>query len=113
MIDGCLEWQRSGLIRPKAVVEATEQYFRENNLVRQWIEERCDTGGRDLRDSLMNLYASWSAWAKDNGEEPGDSRKLADVLRTNGFEGNHTKIGVQFWCIRVRPDAFAPDWVRE
>jgi hypothetical protein len=27
MIDGCLAWQRGGLVRPKVVVDATAEYF--------------------------------------------------------------------------------------
>ena len=43
MIDGCLAWQRDGLVRPKIVIEATEEYFTEQDIIRLWVEECCET----------------------------------------------------------------------
>ena len=44
LIDGCLAWQRVGLVRPPVVTEATAEYFEEQDTIRHWIEERCNTG---------------------------------------------------------------------
>src|SRR5262249_40024266 len=38
-IDGCLEWQEHGLAAPRCVVEATDKYFAEQNVVRTWMTE--------------------------------------------------------------------------
>jgi putative DNA primase/helicase len=43
-IEGCLEWQRDGLNPPAIVREATEEYINSQNVVSNWIEERCDKG---------------------------------------------------------------------
>jgi putative DNA primase/helicase len=43
-IQGCLDWQKSGLIRPPSVINATADYFAEQDHVRRWIEDRCDVG---------------------------------------------------------------------
>ena len=42
-IDGCLDWQRNGLVRPESVVAATDDYFSDQDLFGQWLEEdvRC------------------------------------------------------------------------
>jgi len=113
MIEGCLAWQTSGLIRPKVVADATDEYFAENDLVREWIGECCDTGGRDLRDSLKNLYASWTAWAKAHGEWPRTVKDLAAALAQAGLESGKNKHGKYFLGIRVKPDALAPEYVRD
>ena len=42
LIDGCLDWQRNGLIRPTVVTAATEVYFEEQNLFDDWVAECCD-----------------------------------------------------------------------
>lgn len=42
MILGCLDWQTNGLIRPESVKKATEQYFEEQDLFSQWLQERCE-----------------------------------------------------------------------
>jgi hypothetical protein len=35
MIDGCLAWQRDGLVQPKVVSKATEEYFTDQDALRQ------------------------------------------------------------------------------
>ena len=42
MIEGCLEWQRKGLIRPPSVTRETESYFADQDLLGQWLDSECD-----------------------------------------------------------------------
>jgi putative DNA primase/helicase len=99
MINGCLTWQRGGLVRPQVVLEATAEYFSEQDSVQQWIDECCETGGRDVFDTVANLFRSWTAYATTNGEKPGNSKWLAQTLRRQGCEsvphtpGHHEKRG--------------------
>ncbi len=39
MIDGCLEWQRYGLVVPTIVRDATDEYFADQDTLAQWAEE--------------------------------------------------------------------------
>ena len=51
-IAGCLEWQRLGLAPPPAVVEATAEYFAEEDAVGRWIKRALQAGGgRDGYDA--------------------------------------------------------------
>ena len=86
MIRGCLIWQKDGLIRPKAVTEATAEYLSEQDSVKQWIEECCETGGRGISDTVANLFKSWSDYAIANGEKPGTSRWFSQTLQRHGSE---------------------------
>src|SRR6516165_8725354 len=61
LIDGCLAWQRVGLVRPPVVTEATAEYFEEQDTIRHWIEERCHTGKGGLWCSSTDLFTSWSS----------------------------------------------------
>ena len=81
MIEGCLMWQKSGLVRPQVVLDATAEYFDEQDSIRQWIEERCETGKGTLADKANNLFKSWTAWAIANGEKPGSSKWFGGVLK--------------------------------
>src|SRR5271165_2521475 len=81
MIEGCLIWQRAGLVRPQVVLEVTSEYFEEQDLIRQWVEERCETGRATLSDTSANLFKSWTAWAIANGEKPGTSMRLSEALQ--------------------------------
>ena len=38
MIDGCLDWQKNGLVRPPVVTASTADYFSEQDTLAQWIE---------------------------------------------------------------------------
>ena len=44
LIDGCLDWQKNGLIRPKAMTTATNQYFEEQDMFQQWVDDFCERG---------------------------------------------------------------------
>ena len=54
MIDGCLDWQENGIIRPTAVTEATSAYFNAQDLL-----EVVQNGGREGRhgSSLITLFS--------------------------------------------------------
>jgi putative DNA primase/helicase len=84
MIDGCLAWQRDGLVRPKIVIEATEEYFTEQDIIHLWVEECCETA-RAYIDTSSNLFKSWSAYAIASGERPGARRWFAQSLARLGF----------------------------
>jgi putative DNA primase/helicase len=86
-IDGCLAWQRDGLIRPEAVVSATADYFSGQDTFTTWLEERCEIerGNDWKRESSAELFASWSAYAKAAGEEAGSRKSFGDRMRRKGF----------------------------
>lgn len=85
-LDGCRDWQANGLVRPAVVTEATAEYFSEQDSVAQWVDECCDTGGRNVSDTSENLFASWTKYATANGEKPGTSKWFNQVLRKQGAE---------------------------
>jgi putative DNA primase/helicase len=84
MIDGGLDWQGSGLVRPQAVLDATEQYFAEQDLFSQWLEEFCEA--RDgVGEKISELFASWRAFAQARFEEPHNAKWLSVMLERRGF----------------------------
>jgi putative DNA primase/helicase len=84
MIDGCLDWQINGFVRPQVVLDATAGYFSEQDLVRQWIDDCCETGDLNIYDTSANLYQSWSEYALANGEKPGSGKSFAQALSERG-----------------------------
>ena len=44
MIEGCLEYLRIGLAPPASVVNATDEYFKDEDNIANWIDERCEVG---------------------------------------------------------------------
>ena len=102
MIDGCLAWQREGLIRPAIVAAATEEYFSEQDILRQWVEDHCETGHRALTDTSANLFKNWAAYAVASGEKPGTRRWFSQSLVRLGFRSTRNMHSRGFDGIRLK-----------
>jgi putative DNA primase/helicase len=105
MIEGCLRWQREGLIRPKVVTDATEEYFSEQDSVRQWIEECCEIGERIYSVTSAELYKSWTGYAVGIGEKPGTRKWFSQSLMRLGYQRTHDRRSRGFSGIRVKIQA--------
>lgn len=89
MLAGCAAWQMYGLAAPDCIFKAAEEYFRDEDLVGQWIEETCTTGDQKRARSSV-LYSDWSAWAEPRGFDIGSQRSLGEDLRSRGFKPYRT-----------------------
>jgi hypothetical protein len=86
MIDGCLAWQEHGLVRPEVVQVATEDYFSEQDLFGQWLEERVErTHTTTTTETSTRLFLNWCSYADAAGEKPGSRNAFAEQLRQRGF----------------------------
>ena len=108
-VNGCLEWQRTGLGQAKAVDDAGAAYRAEMDPLRDFFDERCvfDPGARVTRRALRTAYEEY---AKDNGVkstlsardfkervlgrtgvEELSSMREGDSLPERGWQGNQTQ----------------------
>ena len=101
LIEGCLRWQREGLVKPSVVTEATNEYFEDQDSVQQWIDECCDTTDRRAESKNSDLFKSWSMWADVRGERASTSRWPVHTLDRMGFRKFRTKQVRGFRGIRV------------
>jgi putative DNA primase/helicase len=87
MIEGCLDYLTNGLVRPATVVAATDEYFENQDLFGQWLDEKCDidAGNRHVWDPVADLYVSWSAFTNANGEQPGSKKHFSETMQSRGF----------------------------
>ena len=97
MIGGGIDWQENGLIRPESVTAATEEYFSDQDLVGQWLNERCnvDRGNSHRYETSADLYSSYAEFARGVGESPGTQKALGDKLKARGLVRLQKKIGGQ------------------
>jgi hypothetical protein len=103
LVDGCLDWQRHGLTLPKKVQCATDEYREAEDLLRQFIADCCLTGtGPNYRVRRSALYAAYSKWCQDRGEEPARDRSFGEQMTRRGFERT-TSNGVWYVGIAIRP----------
>lgn len=87
MIEGCLDWQINGLIRPDSVSAATAAYFEENDLFGAFLQERCDTDQNNDRwyEAAGGLFKRWQEYAIASGDEPGTARWMGENMARRGF----------------------------
>jgi len=86
MLLGCLKWQQEGLVPPESVLAKTAEYFEGEDLVGQWIADRCDTGA-EYEDRMTHLFESWKEWCGEHGEKyVGRLQDLLQKLRARGIE---------------------------
>ena len=93
-IEGAIDWQANGLVRPAVVAKATSSYFENQDLAGGWIDEHCDVSPRHS-ETLKRLFESWAAFADANGVNPGKSQTLSDELGRRGFERIRDTAGIR------------------
>lgn len=84
-IEGCMAWQRDGLGMPGAVRDATDSYFAEQDLLAQWLAERCEVKHGATAPSSA-LYRDWKEWSEARGEIAGTGKAFSAAL-----ERHHAK----------------------
>lgn len=108
MIEGCLDWQQNGLQRPQCVKEATEDYFSDQDLFSQWINECCNVNPIFTGKS-SELFASWKEFAEQNGIKPGNSKTFASDMEKRGYPKIRDNRGQKFKGICVKNDHIEED----
>ena len=110
MVQGCLNWQKYGhLWEPEEVIEATEDYRAEMDLLRDFIEEMCIVGP-GLEATSGDLYKAYGDWAKDTGLDKKErlyQRSFGLALGEQGFVKARGTGGVRLWrgiALRSFPD---------
>jgi len=84
MVEGCLDWQANGLIRPAAVALATDSYFEDQDLFGQWLKEACEEQPRHTEPTAA-LFSKWEVFAHEAGDFAGSRKLFAEELSKRGF----------------------------
>jgi putative DNA primase/helicase len=94
---GCLDWQKGGLGRPEIVLEATDEYFDDQDVFGQWIEERADIeiGNSGKWETAASLFGDWEKFAKTHGEHAGTSKAFGAAMRKLGLKSKPMRAGGQ------------------
>lgn len=65
LVRGCLEWQRDGLKPPREIIEATEEYRKNEDLLADFIDECC-MREPSAKEKSAALYQRFVDWYHDN-----------------------------------------------
>jgi putative DNA primase/helicase len=103
-IDGTLEWRRTGLNAPAAVISATNAYLDAEDDTASWIGECC-IEDRAIEASSSDLYASWKAWAERTGRVggAGSQKAFSQAIEDKGYSKDKRRTGMVFGGLRLNP----------
>jgi len=96
MIDGCLDWQRNGLLRAASVKATTEAYFTDQDFLGQWLAEEC-VAKPGNSEFVSELFKSWSEYSKEAGEIPGTKKAFSEALSSRGFRRSRATGGARMF----------------
>mgnify|MGYP000317102185 CR=1 FL=1 len=110
-VEGCLAWQREGLRQPQSVLDATDEYFEDEDAIGQWMGERCyvEPAARSL---TADLFADWREWAEKHGEFVGSIKRFSETLVSRRFaRWRNPKGAMGFQGISLQPKEY-PGYAR-
>jgi putative DNA primase/helicase len=104
MIDGCLDWQANGLLKPASVLAATEEYFSDQDLFAHWLAEECDCepGNLEKSETSSKLFGSWKEFAIAAGTSSGSQQSFKDTMTRHGFKFFKGRRAREFFGIALR-----------
>lgn len=99
-LEGCRLWQKNGLGLPQEVIDASEAYRSESDIIGQFIAERCQTATW-IKERANVLYGEYTKWCEESGERrPLSGKRFGAALGERGFK-KRTSNGVWYEGIGI------------
>jgi len=95
-IRGCLEWQRDGLGVPKAVKDATADYRADQDVLGDFLAEKCIKDGQ-ATVTAADLYKAYTEWCEVGNEKTLNKNAFGRALTERGFEAQKGSKGARIW----------------
>ena len=101
-VEGCIKWQKYGIDEPACVIEATQDYKKEMDLIAGFVEQ-CLIIDYDCREKIMasDLFSLYSKWAKVNNEYEMSSKKFFMEAKKRLPESGRSGKGVFYSSIKL------------
>jgi len=101
LLEGTARWRKEGLIAPAAILNATDEYRGEMDVIGNFLKERC-IQGKEVSIRIRELYKAYADWCDDNKEHAVNERFFSMRLKEMGFEQNRTA-EARYWVgIRLK-----------
>jgi putative DNA primase/helicase len=96
LLEGTARWRREGLIAPAVILNATDEYRGEMDVIGNFLKERC-VQKKELTIRIRELYKAYADWCDDNKEHAVSERFFTMRLKEIGFMQSRTA-EARFWC---------------
>jgi putative DNA primase/helicase len=100
-VEGCLLWQKQRLGEPQVVREATEEYRKEMDSIKEFLDDRCILDGYSLVLKGV-LYAEYLNWCNNNGIQALDKNNFGQRLNQRGFKNMRKGHGGKRYWVGIR-----------
>ena len=102
-IEGCMKYLDNGLNAPEVVTAATAEYFSNEDVLGQWVEEAVEQKKENFVRS-RDLYTSYRQWASDRGEYVMSEREFVQTMEERGYiRGRESKSRIRgFKDVRLK-----------
>ncbi|MHC1602096.1 MAG: DNA primase family protein [Methermicoccaceae archaeon] len=101
MVEGCLKWQSEGLNPPKSVLEATEEYRDEFDVLGDFVNDWCAVGDGEMT-SANSLYEHYTSWCDLNNIDCMTQKRFGGYLSERGFvRRRNGSDGGRWWWYKI------------
>ena len=99
LVDGCMLWQKSGLMQSQKIRDASLSYRSDCDVVGQWVDECCDLSLSATVETAA-LYSSYSLWSEGCGLRAMSRQTFGRRLSARGLHsmtsnGSRRHVGIQ------------------
>ena len=101
LVDGCMQWQRSGLLQSQKIRDASLSYRSDCDVVGQWIDECCMLSAAFNMESSA-LFTSYRLWSEGCGLHPMAKQALGRKLSARGIQSIATNGVRRYVGIQIR-----------
>lgn len=84
-LDGCMDWQTSGLQEPSEVDAATNAYRSEMDVIGLFLDDCC-VFSPHMRTLCAALYTAYTRWCEESGERPVSQRRFGAQVSERGID---------------------------
>lgn len=101
-VEGCMKWQKDGIIEPACVLDATKDYKQEMDLIAGFVEQ-CVMIDYTSTEHIMatDLFNVYRAWAKQNNEYEMSSKKFFMEVQKKLPEKSRSAKGITYSKIQL------------
>jgi putative DNA primase/helicase len=104
LVRGYIKYKEHGLKMADSLVKVVKEYERENDIVLQFLESRCDHN-EDVNIKAKDLYNAFKIWAKSEGAPVLSARKFnSEMARlSEWYDRKSTSSGfVIYWGLKLK-----------